>query len=386
MTNAYSTVLTLAPIWRTALRRTFSIAAVTAIAVSASVMGWTQSAQAQTSAVEAAKLRAEKLMNAKIEWHGPTSALKPIAGKRLAVISCCQAAEGAARPARGIVEAGKLLGWKVDIFDGKGDPMEQNKALNAAVDSKYDGIALIYIDTPVVSEGVARALSAKIPLITMGAMKNTPESIPDISHDFVGIGRAIADYMIWKSNGKVNALLLKNTDLKIVIDGQYKGTFEGLNDKKQCPDCKVVAKDWSLANLDTQPAALASAALQADPNINWVWCFDACMARVSRTMVASGLGTKVKGAGFDCNAENVQLIKDGQVQTVCAADPREWASYGMVDNLNRMMQGKPAVAQNIPVRMFDKSTIGALSESEVKNGWQGDFDFRAKYKSLWAVK
>ncbi len=51
------------------------------------------------------------------------------------MIACCQAAEGSSRPANAIAEAGKLLGWTVDIFDGKGDPAEQSKAFNAAIEA-----------------------------------------------------------------------------------------------------------------------------------------------------------------------------------------------------------------------------------------------------------
>ncbi|MFD1104105.1 sugar ABC transporter substrate-binding protein [Sphingobium olei] len=195
----------------------------------------------------------------------------------------------------------------------------------------------------------------------------------------------MANYMIWKSNGKPNVLLIKNTDLYIVSHGQYLGTTEVLNDKAACAGCKSVTREYALANLDTQPASVALAALQGDPSIDWVWCFDSCMSRVARSLVASGIGSKVRGAGFDCNGENVQLIQQGQIQAVCAADPRDWEGYALVDNLNRMLHGQSAVEQNIPIRMFDKDTIGRLSPNEVQHGWQGDFDFRSQYKKLWGV-
>ncbi len=335
---------------------------------------------------QAAKSVAEALLNQKATWKGPASSPKPFANKKIAVISCCQAAEGAARPSRAIGEAGRQLGWTVDVFDGKGDPQEQNKALNAAVDAKYDGIALVFTDTTTVSDGVKRALDAKIPLITLGSLDNTPDSIPDVSHDWVAHGQGIAEYMIWKSNGKVDALLLKNTDLYITEHGQFKGTYEVLNDKTKCDNCQFVVKDWALANLDTQPGDIASASVQADPNINWVWCFDACMSRVARTLAANGTGQNIKGAGFDCNGENIQLMKDGIVQAVSACDPRDWEAYAVIDDLNRMMHGQPAVPQNIPIKMIDSSTVGQLSEDEIKNGWQGDVDFRAEYRKLWGLK
>ena len=334
---------------------------------------------------EAAKAIALSQMAENTEWRGPETTPAPQAGKRIAVISCCQAAEGAARPARAMEEVGGLLDWQVDVFDGAGDPSQQNQALNAAVDAGYDGIALIFVDTPVVSDGVSRALEAGIPLITLGSLDNTPASIPDVSHDWVEQARGIGAYMAWKANGEVDALMLKNTDLYITENGQFKGAMEILNDPQYCPDCTMTVRDWSLANLDTQPAQIATASLRANPNTNWVWCFDACMSRVVRTLAASGQGQNLQGAGYDCHGENIQLIRDGLIQSVCAADPRDWEAYALMDNLNRMMQGEEAIDHNIPIRIFATENIDELSEFEVENGWQGDYDFRAKYKELWSV-
>ncbi|MEX3960539.1 sugar ABC transporter substrate-binding protein [Trinickia sp. EG282A] len=341
---------------------------------------------ALTPEASAAKMAAEQVMTAKIEWRGPSSSPKPLAGKRIAVVSCCEAADGAARASRAMVEAGKALGWQVNVLDGRGDPQEQNKALNSAIDAKYDGIVLEFVDTTTVSDGVARAVKAKIPLITLGTLKNTPDTIPDVSWDYARHGEALANYMIWKSNGNVNALILLNTDLYVTRNGQWVGTKNVLTDPKKCKNCKVTVKEWPMANIDTQPGSIATAALQANPKINWGWCFDACMSRVSRALIASGLSSKMRGAGFDCNAESLQLIKDGQVEAVCAADPREWDAYAVIDNLNRLMRGQPTVNQGIPVRLFDKTNISTLSDYEMSHGWQGGYDFRAAYRKLWGVQ
>ena len=47
---------------------------------------------------------------------------------------------------------------------------------------------------------------------------------PDISHDWLKTGELIGDYMIWKSNGKVDALLLNNPETTVVLYGQFAGT------------------------------------------------------------------------------------------------------------------------------------------------------------------
>ncbi|MBL8582463.1 MAG: substrate-binding domain-containing protein [Rhizobiaceae bacterium] len=344
------------------------------------------SAQDLSPAAQAAKAVAESYMTSEVTWQGPETAPAPKAGSRIAIVSCCQAAEGAARAARTMVEFGDKIGWKMDVMDGRGDPQEQNKAVNAAVDAGYDGIILVFVDTPVVSEGVKRALDAGIKVITLGSLKNTPDTIPDVSWDYAKTGEAIANYMIWKSNGKVNSFILLNTDLYVVRNGQFAGTEAVLSDPAKCPECKMTVAEWSLANIDSQPASLAGAAIQADPTINWVWCFDACMSRVGRSLSASGFTTNdVRGGGFDCHAENLNMIAAGTIQAACAGDPRDWVALATMDNLNRMLNDQPVAEQGIPIRMFDASNLDQMSEEEKQHGWQGGYDFRSKYLELWGV-
>lgn len=330
--------------------------------------------------------------NAPSEWTGPTSAPKPEPGKRVAIISVAQLTEGSARVARGMEAASRAMGWEPTIFDGKGQPDVILAAVNSAVDAQYDGIMMIFVTPDSVSEPLNRAKEAGIPVVTLGSAPYTQTRIelwgwiPDVSHDWVYTGEVIADYMIWKSNGNVNALLLNGAETTIVDCGQFKGTFDRLMAHGACPDCKVTVDTFTIAQLETQPAQKAIAAVQADPGLEWVWCYDFCMANVSKQLVASGVQRNVKGAGFDCNAENIGLIKEGRVQVVCIADPRDWEAWAATDNLNRLMQGQAAVDQRIPVRLFDKDNADEFTETDISEGWQGGFDYKSEYLKIWGVQ
>ena len=126
--------------------------------------------------------------------------------------------------------------------------------------------------------------------------------------------------------------------------------------------------------------------MQRDPKINWVWCYDFCMANVATDLIARGLQDHISGAGFDCNAQNLELIKDDRVQRVCIADPRDWEAWATVDTANRLMQGQPFVDQKIPVRLFDKSNLADLTAEDRKEGWQGGIDYKAHYEKMWGVQ
>lgn len=349
-------------------------------------------------AVQKAEAGAMELMNAATQenkWTGPEDSPTPKKGLNVTVIPEQMASTGSSRPANAIVTEAKKLGWNPKISDGQGKPDVQLNALNTAVDEKVDAVILIFVDTTRVQSALQRAIDANIPVVTLGSLKNTPESVPDVSFDWVRSGEALAQYMVWKSKGDLNLLQMKNTDLFITVNGQYKGSQDYLEQEENCPGCTITTKEWSLANFEdptTGPAAQAVATLQANPSLNWVSCFDSCLFRVTNALDRAGLADKVSGAGFDCNPENIAIIREGGSQKVCFADPREWLSYAAVDNINRMTNGQDPFdyTKSIPVALFDKEILESLpSDKSIeleKAGWQGNFDFRSKFEELWGVK
>jgi ribose transport system substrate-binding protein len=344
-----------------------------------------------SAAVKRAQTEAEKWLSAPTEWAGPTDGPKPTAGKRVAIISCSQATEGCNRPTRSAAEAAKLIGWKPTILDGKGEPSTQLAAANSAVDARYDAIILMLMDPTNMAEAMTKAKAAKIPVVTLGAPGYSKERaaldwIPDISHDWLATGDVLADYMIWKSDGKVDALMLHDSSTLVVDQGQFKGSYRTLTDKAKCPDCKVTVKDFTQATLTTQPAQDAVATIQANPNINWIWCYDFCLQQSVQKLKSAGLGQDLKGAGFDCNAANLELMKNGTIQTVCVADPRDWEAWATVDQANRLVEGQQPADQKIPFLLVDRDTMDKLTPEDLDKGWQGGIDYQAEYKKIWGVQ
>src|SRR5688572_4388792 len=72
----------------------------------------------------------------------PTSGPKPERGKNVWVISCAQSLESCARGSAAEKAAGRELGWKTTIFDGKADPATFNSGIRQALADKADGIIL----------------------------------------------------------------------------------------------------------------------------------------------------------------------------------------------------------------------------------------------------
>jgi ribose transport system substrate-binding protein len=352
---------------------------------------------AREAAVEKARGGAAELLDAGMQdnqWTGPETSPPPRRGLRITLIPEQMASTGSSRPAKAIESEVKKLGWVPKISDGQGKPEVQLNALNTAVDEKVDAVILIFVDTTRVQSALQRALAAGVKVVTLGSLKNTPDTVPDVSFDWVRAGESVAQYAVWKSGGDLGMLQMRNADLYIVVNGQYKGSQDYLDTPENCPGCDVVTQDWSLATFEDPtigPAAQAVATRLANPQLNWVSCFDSCLFRVSNGLNRAGFTDSVSGAGFDCNPENLDIIRAGGVQKVCFADPREWLAYAAIDNVNRMTNGLPAFdfTESIPVALFDKDSLSQLppdrsAELETK-GWQGNFDFRAKFEQLWGI-
>lgn len=351
----------------------------------------TSASSGASEAVARAEASARRWLSAPTAWDGPTSAPRPTPGKRVAILSCSQATEGCNRPSRSAAEAARALGWEPTILDGKGEPSTQLSILNAAVDARYDAIVIILMDPTNLSEGVRKAQAAGIPMVTLGAPAYSRERaaldfIPDISHDWLETGKVLADYMIWKSEGKVNALLLHDSSTLVVDQGQYKGSYETLTDPELCPDCEVTVRSFTQATLTSQPAQDALATIQANPDINWIWCYDFCLQQAVQKLQSAGLGQDLLGAGFDCNAANLELMRQGVIQTVCVADPRDWEAWATIDQLNRMVEGEEPVDQGIPFLLVDRDTLDQLTPEDLEKGWQGGVDFRSEFKRLWGAQ
>lgn len=353
--------------------------------------------EARSAAVEKAQAGASELLRAGIEpnsWTGPTETPEPREGIRLTIIPEQMASTGSSRPAQAIQEQTRKLGWVPKISDGQGQPEVQLNALNTAVDERVDAVILIFVDTTRIQSALQRALAAGIQVVTLGSLRNTPETVPDVSFDWVQSGEAIAQYAVWKSGGDLRLLQMRNTDLYITVHGQYKGSQEYLTAPGNCPGCDIVTQDWSLATFDDPtigPNAQAIATRLANPDLNWVSCFDSCLFRVATGLNRGGFTDTMSGAGYDCNPENLDIIRAGGIQKVCFADPREWLAFAAIDNINRMTNGEPAYdyTESIPVALFDRDSLeempADLSRELEHAGWQGNYDFRAKFEELWGI-
>lgn len=322
---------------------------------------------------------AEAAMAPVSEWPGPDSGPAAQADLKVMWLSGGLAAEGFKAPADASVEAAEVLGWDLNVVDGRFDPSVFNRSIQEAIDQNYDAIILNGITVEAVGEAVKRAREAGI-VIGSWDGGNTPsdEGVTfEVEYPIYEQGVALASYLIWKTEGDAHGYFVEAPEFNLIMGwvGGARDTFE------DCATCTVVRTDqFTSADTDTSLPTTVTSTLRSNPNINvFVGGYDAALLSTIPAIHAAGFNDLLIGS-FNANQRMNQFIRDGEA-TASVAEPFAWGAWATMDNVNRIFAGEEPVDQGIPFRLIASENIDAIAPNE---NWDGDIDFRQHFTDIWA--
>jgi ribose transport system substrate-binding protein len=300
-----------------------------------------------------------------VTWPGPNDPVKPPAAKKITMITCGSQGITCVRVANGVKAAGEALGYTVKVVDGRSDPAVWNQAIKGAIADKADGIALSAIPPVVVSDAIASAKKAGIPvaagLSTAGDVEvKANGSRPDIA-------RGNAAYLTVASEGKANVLSIRDDEFpetKFTSDQLKKDLAE------LCSGCKISKEvNFTLALASQRLASQVTQALRNDPDIDYIVTpFDTVNVFVQQGIAAAGRKGKVKIVGVGGDPPSVDAIKAGD-EVASLGTPAEWMGWMLVDGLVRVFAG-----QDVPPLNKEIDTNYEVPQR---------FDYQAKFRELW---
>ncbi|MGN6606513.1 MAG: sugar ABC transporter substrate-binding protein [Jatrophihabitans sp.] len=324
----------------------------------------------------------------------PTSGPKAVTGKKVWILSCGQIATGCSIVTAAAAAAAQQLGWSATVYDGK---FNQSGAYSAgvreAIAAKADAIVDVSIDCAAIAAPLAQAKAAGIKVIATGAYDcNDPrtgghaqfdgEPYPNDARKTIAAyaaawGRAKADWVIDKTNGKAVALSIHQTDAFFGAD--IASAFD--REMATCAACKVIKVDTSGTELLTGalPPKISQALLQ-HPDINAIHTiFDSVPPLgVAQAVVRSGHKSSIAVIGGEGFPANLQLIRSDAGQNAAVATDPEWQGWAAADELNRIFAGQATVAEGYGFLLVDAShnlpASGALASR---------VDFKAAYEKVW---
>jgi ribose transport system substrate-binding protein len=284
----------------------------------------------------------------------------------------------------GLKKAAKDLGIDLTIFDGQGQVDKWNQGIQQAIADKADGIIMNSIDPAVVSQAVADAAAAHIPVLNAMSAKTGAPTAPGIfanmQADNYTDGYNTAAWMIADSDCKADALVMYASGV-VVWDAQQAGANQAFEDL--CPTtCKVTTKVIDLANIATDMPRQTQTELTKDKDIDYVYPVQDSAVPFIEPAITQ-INPSVKIVSRDGVSSNLDALRGGSsLQKVDVSMPAgPWFGYAFIDDISRAVLGMTPSGVQVPTMLIDKSNI-VSSNDDLFPAYS---DYEGAYKKVWGV-
>ena len=340
--------------------------------------------------VAAAKDIVAKAAASKVPWDGPTTGPKALAGKTVVLISEDQRNGGALGVSEGVIEAAKVIGWKLTILDGAGVIANRSAAFGQAIALKPDIIIADNDDATEQKPNIIKAANAGIKVlgwhsnVKPGPMEGVP-LFTNISTDPTVVAKVAAALAIANADGKAGVVVFTDATEKISV---MKSNAMAAN-IKECSGCTVLEViDTPLASVSTRIPQMTQSLHQRFGK-KWTHSLainDGFFDFMAPTLRAAGIpggGPPVNISGGDGSKAAFERIRGGNYQFATVAEPLSLHGWQLIDEANRALSGMEWSGFVAPTHLVTKDNIGTNGGSN--NVYDPDNGYRDAYKKIWGV-
>lgn len=344
------------------------------------LMGQVQAASATDQILSQAKAHGTA-------WSGPRAGPAAKAGATVAVVCEDMRNGGVLGVAKGVSEAGKIAGWNVRLFDAGGTQDGREKAVAAAAATKPDGLVVVGIDTRQLRAQLLPLAARRIPMVgwhvgpRAGAMQSDPIAV-NVSTNPLEVARVTALAAIAESRDPLGFVIFTDSNFEIAMT-KANAMAAIIRACKQCTLLEI--RDVAISKAADAMPAVMNDLLSRYGNrwthalaINDIY-FDYAVPELikaarpakSMTMLSAGDGSP---AAF-------LRIRAGTFQTATVAEPLNLQGWELVDELNRLLSGKPVTGYVIPIHLVTTENIGFDGGPLLM--YDPDNGYRDIYRRIW---
>lgn len=315
-------------------------------------------------------------------WRGPAEAPQPKPGLDVQVIVCTKQAPACVDGAKGVQEAGKALGWTVEVIDGGGTPQGFSGAFDTAFSRDPDAIVGLAVPTAAVADKLKAAKDRGIVTVAAGDVPVGSERY-DAYVPFPMSAQAAV--MAWseiaRTDGKAKTVLIEDRGFPNEVEAV--ATYEEV--MAQCSGCETSKVTWQVTDSGnpTKVAALVRGALNEQPDATAVYVpYGLGLPAVTQAVAASGKAESVRIISKGADGVSLPSVVEGDSLST-AGSSLAWAGWAAMDQVVRgtadaeYLEGTKS---GLGTALFTKETAPA---SGAFDDLDGLLDFKAKYRELW---
>jgi ribose transport system substrate-binding protein len=262
----------------------------------------------------------------------------------------------------------------VELFDSGGYEYSdrQISQMENAIQRKVSAIVLTAANAQALIPVSKKALAAGIPVINDDVLIQSDDVTMKISESSTNVGRALADFLVRRLNGKGNVVMLKGPAGADLFIERAKGAKDEL---ARYPGIKVIAEQWHPSNI-VEATRVTENFLQAHgQNINAVWSGNTTQAcAAGRVLKQAGWQpSNIITVGADLHDEALRCLNDGLLSGILPAQPVKLARLAVVYAVDAAMGNKvPKRVYTTDEFVLTKETIGTfdMSDASAPKGWK----------------
>ena len=298
-------------------------------------------------------------------WTGPRTGPRAQPGKRIALVNEDLRNGGILAVDEGVLEAAKVIGWSVKVFDSGGTLEGRKKMLDDALNSRPDGLIVFGGDAHALAPWLQPFADRHIPIVgwhvaaQAGPVAGTPVAM-NVSTDPLEVARVTALAAIVQSGGHAGVVVFTDTNYELprTKAEAMAAVVRG------CSGCTLLeVRDVSISrNAELMPGT--TRALLARYGRRWTHALainDIYFDYAAPVLTQSALpNTALSMLSAGDGSESAFLrIRKGTFQTGTVAEPLNLHGWQLVDEMNRLFAGERVTGTVFPVHLVTADNVDA---------------------------
>jgi ribose transport system substrate-binding protein len=263
----------------------------------------------------------------------------------------------------GVLEAARVIGWSVKVFDSGGTPDGRQKMLASALKNRPDGLVVVGGDARALLPGLRPFAELGVPIVgwhvaaQAGAVPGTPVAM-NVSTDPLEVARVTALAAIVQSGGRAGVVVF--TDNNFELPKAKADAMAAV--VRACSDCTLLeVRDVAISrNQELMPGT--TRALLARHGKRWTHALainDIYFDYAAPVLTQAGLPNAAMGmlSAGDGSESAFLRIRSGTFQTGTVAEPLNLHGWQLVDETNRLFARQGVTNYVFPVHLVTADNI-----------------------------
>ena len=283
---------------------------------------------------------------------------------------------------QGVEQAAKVMGWKVNSYDGKATVSGRTDALNQAIAASPAAIILGGFDPTEQAATIAKAKSGGIPVLGWHAgIASGPGNglFTNVSTDPLKVSQLAAAYAVANSDGKAGVAVFTDSQYAIAVE-KAKAMQAYV---QACKTCSVLSYQNSpIADANTRmPGVISGLLQQFGDKLTYLLAINGNYyggaQQGLRAAKKDPAGPPYAIAAGDGDSAEFQRIRSVQYQAATVADPLLLQGWQLVDETNRALAKQPASTFVASPALITKQNVPSGAVFDPGSG------YRDIYRKIW---